>query len=321
MFDRILVPLDGSALAERAVSVAESVARAFDGGLHLIRVLEPGRAGGLSRDCVERRLQQAESDCYLEALADGLRARDVDAETEVLEGKAAEEIVQAAREGGAELIVLSAYGQGGPGAHRLGSTAHKVVSTAGVSVLLLRGASLEAEVTPELSRILVPVDCSRRSEWALRVAASLARAAGAELLAVHVIPVPEMPHRLPRRPEDEELCESLVTRNRRAAALYMEEVERRLSAPGLELRTLMETSRNVTRTLNRIGLREDASLVVVSAHGLSGPSSWPFGSVTAGLIAYGDLPLLVLQDHEGARREPASAGTSAAELALHGAAR
>ena len=73
-------------------------------------------------------------------------------------------------------------------------------------------------------------------------------------------------------------------------------MEEQLAAPGLSIRSRLVEASSVPRALVEATGTEHDGLHVVSAHGVSGASPWPYGSVTSHLIAHGRLPLLVLQD-------------------------
>ncbi|MGH7541984.1 MAG: universal stress protein [Gemmatimonadota bacterium] len=298
MIRRILVPLDGSAIAERALDHAVAVGKALGADAILARVVDPGRIGGLTRDAVEWRLQHAESVSYLEAQALRVRAAGLAIEVEVLEGRAAEKIVDVARARQVDLIVLSRHGQNGAMDFVLGGTAQKVISGAGVSILLVRDgeAKRSAGEGAPYGRIMVPCDCSPRGEWALCLAAALARAHGAELYVVHVIPKPQTPDRLPAGGAERDLRRALLGASRRSARRYVQAMERKLAAPDLRIRTEFVASSQVPRALHEKAMKEGVDLLVVSAHGASGPSPWPYGSVTCNLLHYSRVPVLVLQD-------------------------
>lgn len=298
MIDRILVPLDGSSLAESALPHAAALADAFDATVRLFRVLEPGRVGGLTGDSLENRLQRRELESYLEGQLEKLRVAGVDASMVIGEGKASEEIVRRVEEDEIDLILATAWGQGGASEFFLGGTARKLVSGAYTSIMLIRPRRPgRGDARPaRYDRVLVPVDGSRRADWALCLASSIARSQGAELVMVHVVAVPETPARLPRQPVEEQLRRQLVQMGRRSAEQYLEEMRGKFAAPDLDVRWKVVVGSRVPDALLRAARGERAGLIVMSAHGASDDMPWPYGSVAAGLLDYCDLPLLVFQD-------------------------
>lgn len=299
MIRKVLVPLDGSTMAEAALPQALAVAGAYGAEIVLVRVLDGsgGRPGGLA-DSVAWRLARTEAGSYLDGVAGRLRERGASARRIVVEGDAAEEILRLVREEGFDLVVLCAYGHSGPHGFPLGRTSQKLLSSAGASVLLVREEEPSAEPAAEVRypRILVPLDGSQRAQWALMQAAPLARAQGGELLLVHVVAPPRLPGRTPPTAEEMELACRFVASDRQQAELYLRDMKEAIGDGGLRVRTLILDSPQVVRTLLRTAEEEQASLLVISAHGCSGAAPWPFGSVADRLIQLSTVPLLVLQD-------------------------
>jgi nucleotide-binding universal stress UspA family protein len=144
--NRILVPLDGSALAESALEQAAELAAQNGATLVLLRAAEAHTFPGA--DPTEAQVQVVrEAEEYLAAVADRLR-RDgrSKVETGVWYGSPAAAIVEAARLRRADLIVMSTHGRSGLGRLILGSVAESVLRGTPVPILLLRapGAPVEA---------------------------------------------------------------------------------------------------------------------------------------------------------------------------------
>jgi len=299
MIRRILVPLDGSSLAEGALSHAIAISRAFGAEIVLLRVLETDwRASDAFVDSVDWRMGRAEAVAYLDRLTAGMRAEGLRAQRVVTEGRAAESIVEFAHDHGIDLIALCSHGQGGLSEFHLSSTTQKVIERAGVSICLVpatRGGPADRQAL-QYRTVLVPVDCSHRAEWALSLAATVARAHRSELLMIHVVPVPEMTRRMPLDPEDAGLARRVVESNRKAAEAYLEDMRAELSAPALAVRSLVVVATQVAQAVQRVAEDEQADLMVLSAHGCSGGERWPYGSVAGSLLLYGTTPLVVFQD-------------------------
>lgn len=290
MIEVILVPLDGSALAEATLPYALAVQRAFSSRLLLLRVVGDAEGSG---DSVEWRLSRAEAHSYLEGIAEELREEGCEAEPMVTAGKPSEAILETAREREADLVLLSSHGAGGPSPFEVSGTAHKVLSTGATSVLLVRVAQgARPSRNAELETILVPVDGSARSDWALCLATSIARSSGAELLLLRVLPRPE--GLLPG--SDEREVDRLLEASRRTAEERMAARVRQVKAPDLEIRTRVVVASSVPRTIDDVATREKASLTVLSAHGSTADERWPYGSVSGALLRNGSSPVLIFQD-------------------------
>lgn len=155
MYARILVPLDGSELAEVALPHAISLAKQSGAEVILLRVLEPlapGAAMGQESIYIEpefwRRLQQEyldEARAYLDRVAARLSADGLSARTEIRRGSPAEMIIDTARELHADAIVMATHGRSGIGRWMLGSVADRVVRASHLPVLLIRPEKPSAE--------------------------------------------------------------------------------------------------------------------------------------------------------------------------------
>jgi nucleotide-binding universal stress UspA family protein len=156
MYARVVVPLDGSALAERALADAEDLARLAGAPLHLVRVVDPNRLDHFGLDkfvtpsALGEKVGEAEraAAAYLEQIGGTFRERAPSVDAEVRRGTAAMGIVAVVQPG--DLIVMSTHGRSGPGRWLLRSVAEAVVRQAPVPVLLVRAqpatpASAEAD--------------------------------------------------------------------------------------------------------------------------------------------------------------------------------
>ncbi len=137
-FEKILVPLDGSAFAETAIPTAVQLAR--DATVVLMRAAEaPWLSGEGIVDAQVAVVRDAEA--YLEALANRLRAGGCHAvDTSVWYGAPATSIVDAAKAQQADLIVMTSHGRSGLGRLILGSVAESVLRGTTTPILLLRVA-------------------------------------------------------------------------------------------------------------------------------------------------------------------------------------
>ncbi len=155
MYKQILVPLDGSELAEKALPHAEELARRFGARLILFSVVEsvvvysqPGVVGPIVSVTfnIEEEIEKTKG--YLGNVAGKLRQAGLDASTEVRQGDAASQICDFAREIGAELIVMSTHGRSGVRRWVYGSVADRVLRGANVPILLVRAVGPQAEQGP-----------------------------------------------------------------------------------------------------------------------------------------------------------------------------
>jgi nucleotide-binding universal stress UspA family protein len=140
----VLVPLDGSPLAERALPFATACAQLYQRGMHLVRVVAPAPPDASSySDAYEhahRRYQAAVEEARRDLRAAETRVRTetgLPVQAELAVGEPADEIVDIARESGSDLIVMSTHGYGTVGRLLLGSVAAEVMRSATVPVVIV----------------------------------------------------------------------------------------------------------------------------------------------------------------------------------------
>jgi nucleotide-binding universal stress UspA family protein len=296
-FSKIVLPLDGSRFAEQSLPHARLLAHAYGSRVLLLHILyTEAFAVEVCADSVDWRLHRLEMQAYLKRIADQLSCSGIQATYHVIDGRPAEQIIEFAHEHIADLIVLCAYGYGGVSQFPLGSTAQKVMSVPGSSYLVVRPQATPAS-TAQIGyrRILVPVDGSQRSEWAVGMAADLARTQNAELILLQVIQVPEILRRTPMSPEENALSSRFVEINRRAAEHNLADLRKHFSKD-ISLRTFLRVSPTISSVIQQIATDENVDLIALSAHGGTEPPISSSGSVCRSILAYGHLPVLVFQD-------------------------
>lgn len=293
MFKNILVPLDGSPLAEGTLPHVLTMAGTFDARVTLVRVSEEPPPS--ESDAVNYYLRKAEADAYLRQQAALLQTAGLTVETHLLEGPPANRIVEYARRQDADLIILSSHGSGGPSAWQVSHIAQKVLQRAMTSILLVHADQTSRGLQNEVNyrRILVPLDGSRRAECVLPVATSLAQHEQAELLLAHVTSRPFLFHRLPPTAAESAATEQLIEQNRARAAQYFQELAPRLDA---HVQTALPVGDSVALALHTLVAKEEIDLAIFSAHGHSAQSQWAYGSVVSNFITNGSIPLLIIQD-------------------------
>jgi nucleotide-binding universal stress UspA family protein len=288
---RILVCVDRSKPADGCLAHAIVLARALGSELTLVHVLQPLDQNS-QHDVLDWEIARQEARAHLEQLEEqvvrGLgRAADVRLE----QGRAADRIVEVAREIRADLTVLGCHGDGTT-AWNLGSTVQQVVTVSRGSVFIAPLATVGAR-TPQ--RIVVPLDGSPRTESVLPTAARLAQAYEAELILVHVTQA-LLPTSVLHTGEDLELASRLAARLKISAKAYLEGLRARLVREGVRVRTLVEHHANQRQCIVETAQRERADLIAVAAHGAACDPGRTFGTVTEYLMAHSAVPLLVLQD-------------------------
>ncbi len=318
MLDHILVPLDGSRLAETVLPHAVAMAQAFGARVTLLRAVSRSEQvpGSPAVDPLSWQILKAEARAYLDEILARIQEVGVEADRILVEGSAAEQIVEFARAEGVDLIILSSHGRSGLSEWNISSVVQKVIFRAFVPVLIVRAYKGVSDDLAGLRyrRLLLPLDGSPRAEYALPLATTLANAHGSSLLLAHVVRRPEVPCAIPLSEEELSLVEQLTALNRERGAAYLRNLEARL---GMELETRLLVSHNPAIALHELVEREEIDLVVLSAHGYSGSAKWTFGSVALNFAVYGTTPLLVVQDISEEEAEPTEAQKAARETKGH----
>ena len=187
MLENLLVPLDGSALAEAALSAAVCLARSASAKITLLHVIEHNAPRQVHH---ERHLTSAsEAEAYLEGIVRRLVPAGLHVERHVHTSEThdvARSIVQHIAELGPDLIVMSTHGRTTPARWLFGSIAQQVVAMASTPVLLVPPESAGGGGLFGRHRLLVPLDMEPSHEQSLTWAAEMARACEArvELLSV-----------------------------------------------------------------------------------------------------------------------------------------
>ena len=289
MYRRVLVPLDGSRLAEAVLSFIEKVAGPLDMEIVLIQVvsLTPEEVIGLAPNSARR---EPEARQYLEPLASELRHRGLRARVEVASGVPATEIAAAAVRADADLIAMTTHGRSGFGRLLVGSIAEAVLRVAPVPVFLLKlteaALSGPARVPVEVDRILFATDFSEAALAAWPTARSVAAALEAELIVQHVIAPLRVQGDFPPDIYSRYHEEARVEAERELAGLLAE-------AAGVKVRTRLDGGRAAEEIL-RAAVEERADLIVLGTAGRTGVSRLLVGSVAAEVVRRAPCPVVTV---------------------------
>lgn len=289
-----LVALDGSRLSEASLPVACSLARALQARLTLVHVLElrpPETVHG------EPHLQDAESaGRYLGELARRLEERGLAAEVRVFPGPAADvaaSIASLAEQLAADVVVVAAHGWGGLRARLMGHVPQQVLVRSSRPVLLVPApATLPAE---EVRCVLVPVDPGGEARAALPWAEEVARACGARLHLVTVVPTPatvggEGAVTAVFLPQATGAVLDLASE---AARSMLDELRASLAARGVAAEVEVRRG-EVVHELAIVVAGRRPDLMVLATHARGGWDSFWAGSVAARLVPTIAVPVLLV---------------------------
>jgi nucleotide-binding universal stress UspA family protein len=294
MFTRLLVPLDGSRMAETALPIVEQLATINSASVILLHVIERGAPATVHGD---RHLTAVnEANAYLDVVATDLRAMgiQVTAHThEVPQGDVAHSIADHAEEGNADLIVLCTHGHSRVKELVYGSIAQQVLRRGTTPVLLARPAEDGLPLPFSPQTVLVPLDATEAAEAALVPAEYLARALHACMHLVMVVSTQDRERRpaatlLPRT------SQAILEMEEHDAAGYLERLAVALRAPDLPITTEVRRG-DAASALADEAQEPGVGLVVVATHGRSGLQAIWAGSVSVGLLARTHAPVLLMR--------------------------
>lgn len=296
-FNTIVIPLDGSEAAELVLAQLPRISPPNGVTVALAQVIEPGRyaLGGLdfSVPTLMDILREGARE-YLARQAAPLHASGYRVTTHVLVGDAALAILDLATELHADLIAMTTHGRTGFARLALGSVAERVLQQTPTPVYLVRDA-LGAVPTPTaIERILVPLDGSALAEQALLVAQKLARAQGASLVLLRVVPtLDEGGKRILFA--DEAAADAQADRWRTDAESYLHQLADGLRGAGIATETHVALGNPADVIYNTI---DEAAIdvVVMGTHGRTGLKRWYFGSVADKVLRSATCPVLLTRN-------------------------
>jgi nucleotide-binding universal stress UspA family protein len=298
MFQKILIPLDGSPLAERAITHLQWLAPPATTALVLVSVLEPWRYSFGAIDFTTPNLVtfiHTSTQEYMDRQRTQLQEAGYQVSVQIVDGDPAQEILDVARKTGADLIAMSTHGRSGFVRWALGSVAERVIQGATLPIFLVREHTMPP-VRP-LRRLLVPLDGSALAEWALPQAQALAQESGASLLLLQVIQALDEGSRRILF-ESEAAAEATIAHWRAEAEAYLQGVLARGVA--VEVRALVG---DPDKTICDTVAQENIDLIVMSTHGRSGLNRWVYGSVANKVLRGASCPLLLVRNLQSTEAE------------------
>ena len=284
MQTHIVVPLDGSSLAETILPHAAGLARAYSARITLLRVIAPVTSLGLMGvelpgNWFEK--EMAWSQNYLEGVARQFKDEwGVHVDAEVLDGDPATEIVTyAQKKHDVTLVAMATHGLSGGHRWLLGSVAIKVHHAVTTSLLLFHphGKAHRPASPVSYQSVLVPLDGTREAEQALDEAKSIASYMKATLFLVSVMPASQ----------------------ETAAVAYLEREAEVLRELALQV-AIWENSDHAVEKMPQIarGLEHHAGLVVMIARGHDDRQHHLMRGISERILQYSEVPVLLTQVRE-----------------------
>lgn len=292
---KVLIPLDGSRLAERSLAYMPALAKLGKPVIKLFSVAEEPDLGPdiPPGEVVEREYNLLTT--YLhEIAADVKKHLGVEVQTGVVAGNTAEKILDQVNAFQPDLMIISTHGRSGILRWRFGSVADKVIRGATCSTLVVgpktvdRAQWLEGEIEPPFASLLVPVDGSGLSDAALPVTRFLAQHFDSEVHVVQVVTMPPVGDGFGAMgvytPQLLETLEEAAKENVRTAMerLQLDRLHGTVlfGSPAIELENYAKT--------------HNIDALVMTSHGRGGLVRATLGSVTDRMIG-GKAPVLIVR--------------------------
>ena len=285
MYQKILVTLDGSELAERAIHYATTIARRVNGEIIVFSVFE--------REIYEENLMRV----YLEKKAEELQALGLKATVAIGYGDAADGIVNFSEKNDIDLIVMCTHGRSGITRWITGSISSKVIQESYTPLLLIKTGAMQTEfLAEELCEILVPLDGSKYSEAALPYATNIANKLNCEIVLLRVNNATELSSYLDPEfiPGWELYLAQAMPDIQDGLQNYLLEAKKRLEAEGFSVRSEFAFGRAADEII-KYAESHDINLIVMTTHGRSGFSHWAYGGVAYKLIHGTSKPTLLIR--------------------------
>ena len=300
MYTRMLIPLDGSKLAENVLPYARALARGLDLRIELLSVVDTmdfarTTHAGHVRDfdpIIEAAVREGEQ--YLENVARSFTGMTVD-NCVVEQGQADQIIVEKAARDKETLIGMATRGRSGIHRWLMGSVAEKVLRGATNPLLLVRGDEEgKSEGVATLKSIIVPLDGSKLAESVLPRAIDLAKKLGLEIVLTRAYQLPLSAYPgadtayIPNQ-------DAFLTAVRGEASAYLEAKVNEIRGNGIEKVSFILLVGSGADEIIDLARTTPDNLIAMCTHGRSGVKRWALGSVTEKVVRHSGDPVLVVR--------------------------
>jgi len=311
MYNKMLVPLDGSELAEIVFPYVKELAGRLNLEVILIYVGSPAlheftpmheayieQAAGI----IKHQAQEVRHKTGIKAGARMPKVRGITAE-----GYAAEEILRCAEENNADLIIMATHGRSGRKRWVLGNVADKVLQASKIPVWLVR-AGLPEDIPYDKwpkRTILVPLDGSELAETVLPQAEALVKQRGTEPTDIVLLRVCEPPA-APSYYAPElsgvplnwgEYLDQEVAKGKEIAKEYLAKIAERFQNTGISVSSEVLVGKAADEIVDYAN-KHPFNIIVMASHGRSGLSRWVYGSVADNVLSGVSSPILLIRTNQ-----------------------
>ena len=310
MYQRMLVPLDGSELAEVVFTYAKEIAGRLDLDVILLYVGTPAlhEFTPMHQAYIERAAETIERQAQDVQKRTGIQpgGKPVKAQGEMAEGYAAEEILRYADESNIDLVLMATHGRSGRRGWVMGNVADKVLRASKVPVLLVRAGIPDETPYDQWPKrtILAPLDGSELAEAVLPHVEVLAQQRTTEPIDVALLRVCE-PQVTPSYYVPElsamplnwgEYVQQETAKCKQVAKEYLDGLEKQLKDSSINVRSEVLVGKAAEEIVDYAN-KNPFNLIVMATHGRSGLSRWVYGSVTENVLQGVSSPVLLIRTH------------------------
>lgn len=274
MFERILVPVDGSPLALEMMPYVAQIGAALSAQAVVLHVSSASGGDVATAD--------------VEGMARKLTRDGVPATAKIIEGRPADVIVQEAQDGDFGLIAMATQGRGGISRLLNGSVTSKVLQAAPVPLLLCRPSGT-SEPPPPIRAAVVALDGSQLGEAALTCARDLAGRIPLQLILLRVVPVASVAL---GGIDPAGYAEKTIEFLEKDARSYLEERKQGLASQGMTVTTETLAGDPAELIASHADSRE--AMIVMTTHGRTGLSRWAMGSIADRVVRIARGPVLII---------------------------
>ena len=287
LYEKILVPLDGTELAEKALPYAKVIAKQKKRTIVLFAVSLTMFA--------DRRDRLFTS--YLEVMAKELGEEGFQTTTATSYGKVPEEIVKYANNNHIDLIVMASHGYTKAKQWMFGSNTQKVLYNTAIPVLLIKATSPEASA--EFNRILVPIDGSPFSESTFPHLEELAKNTKKEVLLLHICEAPVVPSygSRPINQKWKKYRDETWAEMEKQAAIYLEKTTAEMKKKRMKVASRLEKAKtgDVAKTIIQVASEDKTDLIMISTQGRTAVGHLVYGHVANRIVEESSVPILLIR--------------------------
>ncbi len=311
MYRRMLVPLDGSELAEVVFTYAKEIAGRLDLEVILLHIISSGE-GDFFTPVHQAYLKQTSETIRRQSREVQKRTgiqpggKPVEVRGELAVGSPPEEILRYAKEQDVDLILMATHGRSGIRHWALGNVADKILRASKVPVLLVRAGIPDETPYDKWPKktILVPLDGSELAESVLPHVETLAKQRGTEPLNVVLLRVCEPPittsyyatelSAVPLNWGD--YIQQETVRSNQVANNYLAGIEKRFRDSNINVQSEVLVGKAAEEIID-YNSKNPFNLIVMATHGRSGLKRWVYGSVAEHVLLGVPSPILLVRPH------------------------